>query len=218
MKLSELKLLEAADQAPPGPIELKDLIEYFPGNYAKAIQKMWGKDRLEYNGMKFFAKGALGEAYAKANGAVKAVMKEGDFTVPVLLAMPNGEALGMIEFEYDAHIDDSQEVYLGYSPENDQLYLGVDAWLSENDFNEEWDKQFKKNTRVAYDEEDEEHSALFHDAWKKYTNMHGYGVLFELSKDLERAEPVIESQGGFYSGVRKTPQFKQLGLTDIRLD
>lgn len=218
MKLSELKIFEAAEQAPAGPIELKDLIKYFPGNYAKAIQKMWGKDRLVYSGMKFFDAGGLGEAYDKANNSVEAAMKEEDFVVPVHIALPNGDDLGMVEFEYDAHVYDSQEVYLGYNSERDQLFLGVDAWLSEDDFNEEWDRKFKGEVGVEYNEDDEDHSALFHDAWKKYTNMHGYGILFELSKDLAHAEPVIMTQGGFYGGVRKDPQFKHLALVDIRLD
>lgn len=218
MKLAELKLVEAAEQAPAGPIELKDLIKYFPGNYAKAIQKMWGKDRLVYNGMKFFDDGKLGEAYDKATDAVEATMKESDFTAPVSLHLPDGDALGMTEFEYDAHIESSQEVYLGYSSEHDQLFLGVDAWLDENDFNEEWDRKFKADTGVSYNEDEEDHSALFHDAWKKYTNMGGYGILFELSKDLHHAEPVIFSQGGFYRGVCKDPQFKRFQLVDVRLD
>lgn len=218
MKLSELKIFEAAEAAPAGPIELKDLIKYFPSTYAKAIQKMWGKDRLVYKGMKFFDNGSLGEAYDKANDAVEQAMKDEGFTAPVSLAIPDGEDLSMTHFEYEAHVDDSQEVYLGYASESDKLYLGVDAWLNENDFNEEWDKQFKKETGQTYNEDNEDHSALFHDAWKKYSNMGGYGILFELDDDLTSAEPVIMSQGGFYRGVRADPQFKRYGLVDVRLD
>ena len=220
MKLSELKIFEAADAAPAGPIELKDLIKYFPGTYAKAIQKMWGKDRLVYNGMKFFDGGELGEVYNKANDAIEKWVKDEDNKVPVSLQLSNNK-FDMFEFEYNASIDDVQEVYVGYRPEGNELYVGVDAWLNENDFNDEWDKQFKIETNQSYNEEDEEHSALFHDAWKKYTSMGGYGLLFQISFSSSGACEVaveLESQGGFYHGIRKMSAFKQLGLVDIRLD
>ena len=221
MKLSELKIFEAAEIAPAGPIELKDLIKYFPGNYAKAIQKMWGKDRLVYNGMKFFDGGELGEVYDKALEAIEAWVKDEDNKVPMSLSIPDGDELGMVEFEYDAAVDDVQEVYVGYRPESDELYIGVDAWLDENDFNESWDREFKKATGQEYDEEDEQHSALFHDAWKKYTSMGGYGILFHISfspSGVCEANVELESQGGFYRGVRAMSPFKSLGLVDIRLD
>lgn len=220
MKLAELKIFEA-EQAPAGPIELKDLIEYFPGNYAKAIQKMWGKDRLVYKGMKFFDKGGLGEVYDKALEAIDEWYRDEDNKVNVYLPIPDGDNLGMTEFEYEASVESLQEVYVGYRPEGDRLYIGVDAWLDENDFNDEWDRKFKSETGKEYNEEYEDHSALFHDAWKKYTNMRGYGILFHVtfsSGGAAEVEVELESQGGFYGGVRKMSPFKSLGLVDVRLN
>ncbi len=218
MKLSEIKLLEAVESAPAGPIELKDLIKYFPGTYAKAIAKMWGKDRLVYKGMKFFDKGGLGEAYDKANDAIEAWIKDEDNKVEVALPVNVGI---MDEFIYEASIDDVQEVYVGYRPDGDELYVGVDAWLDENDFNENWDREFKKASGETYDEENEEHSDAFHTAWKEYTSMGGYGILFHISfspSGQAEATVELESQGGFYRGVRAMSPFKSLGLVDIRLD
>ena len=223
MKLSEI-VTEATDAGPTGsgPLELSALARYYhnrPEDLKRKLNQHWGSERLVYHGMKFFDKTGLGEAYHKADEAVKHFMK-GDFTVQMAFDLAGGDHLGFHTFEYDASVDDSQEVYLGYNPHNDHLYMGVDAWLREDDFNEAWDKEFEKETGEAYDEEDPEHSKLFHEAWKEYTNMHGYGILFELTprNDDFEVDVVEDHQGGFYGGIYKTSGMKRLGLIDIRLD
>lgn len=221
MKLSEIAILNEADEGPPGkgPLELSALARYYakrPEDLKKKIAAHWGKDRLVYHGMKFFDDKGLGEAYEKADEAVKHFLNDG-YLVELTFHLDDDK---FDTFEYEGRVDDSQEVYLGYNPHNDKLYLGVDAWLREQDFNDAWDEQFEKKIGEEYDEEDPEHAKLFNEAWKEYTNMHGYGILFDLTPtadgfDVDVAE---ESQGGFYGGIYKTSGMKRLGLIDIRLD
>jgi hypothetical protein len=225
--LQELLTISEADVGPAGtgPLELKALAKYYaqrPDDLKKKLNQHWGSDRLVYHGMKFFDGNTLGEAYDKADEAVKEYLK--DYTVEINLPLEpfelEGKEIHWDDFEYEAGIDDSQEVYLGYSPRDDHLYMGVDAWLIEDDFNEAWDREFKKHCGVEFDDENPEHAALFNKVWKQYIGMKGYGILMELTssgKDFN-VEVVETEQGGFYGGIYRSAGMKRHGLVDIRLD
>ena len=232
MKLSEIvfksPIVEDAEQA--APAELKDIVAGFPTKAKQAIRALWGKDRLEYRGMKFFSGGEFGKAYDKANDAIEAFVKAG-FKIEVSIPVKDSSRVEAIDpdsgfdaFEYEAEVADSQEVYLGYKKDEDKLYLGVDAWLEEESFNENWDKEFKRQfgTRFEYDEDS--HQMLFNDIWSQYSKMGFIGVLFELTWNASQDEfhvedvQVSEPGKGFYQGIYNTSTFKSLNLVDMRLD
>ena len=232
MKLSEIAykapVLEA--EGPTGEsAEIRDVLAAFssPARQKAALNALWGKDRLEYNGMKFFSGNNLGPAYKKAEAAAEEAIKQGT-EVRVSIPLP-GNLVDAIDpdahwddLEYEATIADKQEVYVGYSPKNDQLYIGYDIWLDENDFNDAWDREFENAFGERFDDEDEDHQALFDAAWKQYRD-YGHGILFELNDDLTDANVALSSDevgrpGMFYQSIHNSSPFKNLGLVDIRLD
>lgn len=223
MKLSELVTLqvkEAEEPSSSGPVEVKDLVEFYPKNVRAAIMKLWGGPRLVYHGHKFFSsENEAGDLYDMINVALKSYVNDGheiEMSIPV---QPAGD-LDMGDMNYDATIDDYQEVYLGYDPKSDNLFVGIDAWLNEQDFNDAWDREFEKYTGVQYDEENEQHQAMFKDAWESYKGLGFQGLLFEMTLNGETfdLEPALEMSHGFYKGIYRTPQFKDFGLIDLRLD
>lgn len=227
MKLNEIKditpnedaklaLLESADAA---PIEVADVIKNFPSQHKKALQKLWGGPRLVYHGMKFFD-----EIYDQIDDVLTKAME----TVEVDISIPLDERFvhainpksQWLDFEYSCRVDDMQEVYMGYDPKSDSLYVGIDGWINEEDFNEEWDKQFKRTMREDFEHDEPAHNKLFADAYKKYQKLGFQGVLFKLNKRGRsfKASEVMSNDKGFYQGTYKSPDFKELGLVDLRLD
>jgi hypothetical protein len=222
MKLSEIHahpIFEAEDGAPDlngkDPIEVADVIKYFPKNYMKVLRVLWGKPRLSYHGMSFFGDGD--NAYDKIDAAIKAAIKDG-LEVPVSIDVDGTDDLDMDSLNYDAPVSDYQEVYLGYQPSSDSLYVGIDAWLNEEDFNDAWDREFKNQTGESFDMDDEEHAKVFNSAWENYKDSDFYGILFKLSKDLDDVEEVASIPGGFYKGIYRANTLKHLQLVDLRLD
>lgn len=225
MKLSEIvsltPVLEAdeASETGKGPVELSDILKDHDAKYAKRfVAALWGKPRLSYHGKQFFGAGD-NDLYGMIDSAVKAYIDDG-FEVDISIAVEDPKDLGMDELNYKATLDDQQEVYLGYDPKSDQLFVGIDAWLREEDFNDAWDREFENETGEEYDEENEVHAAMFHSAWENYKDMGFFGVLFEMKFDGSSfdIEPVLEAEGGFYKGIYRDARFKQLGLFDLRLD
>lgn len=234
MKLFELKeaylgndedtrmhLLEAslANTKETGPLEVADIIKNFPNRHKKFLSKVWGGPRLVYHGMPFFD-----EIYDKVDAALQKAMErvEVDISIPlderfVLAINPKSQ---WFEFEYSCRVDDMQEVYMGYDPQADTLYVGVDGWINEEDFNEEWDKQFKRNMREDFELDEPTHRKLFDVAFKKYQKLGFQGVLFKLTLSGKnfKATEVMSNGNGFYQGTYKSGEFKSLGLVDLRLD
>lgn len=174
----------------------------------------WGNERLTYQGKPFFGSGKT--VYDDINKVLKK-MKDVGVEVQVTISLNN--ELGFDELSYEADLDDFQEVYLGFDPRSGNLYVGIDAWLKEDDFNEAFESEFKNVMDEEFDHSNDEHRAAFDDAWKKYSNMGFYGVLIELSGDPIRSGEVLEdAAGGFYKGIYKGSNFKALNLIDLRLD
>lgn len=225
MKLSEIVLrpvLEDEDGPKVGEDDGKGLVEVSevvkgrkPEIAKKYLRAMWGKPRLAYHGMPFFGSG--GTAYDHINDAVKAAIDQG-FEVDVSIDVQGTDSVDMDELNYQATIDDQQEVYLGYDPRDDTLYVGIDAWLREEDFNEAWEREFKNATGEQFDDENDEHQKVFQSAWREYKDMGFYGILFKLSKDLDDVEEELVIPGGFYAGIYRGHSLKRMGLIDLRLD
>jgi hypothetical protein len=216
MKLSEIAIIKVQEADEPaggkGPVEIADIVKDHDAKYAKKyLASLWGTPRLTFNGEPIFD-----EVYEKIDSAVSSFVDQGhevDISIPV----EDPDDLGMDELNYRDTIEDQQEVYLGYNPTDEKLYVGIDAWLREEDFNEAWDREFENETGESYDEENDDHAAMFHSAWENYKNMGFYGILFEIDSNFD-VEPVIEENGGFYKGIYRSPRFKELGLVDLRLD
>jgi hypothetical protein len=223
MKLSEIvTTFVAEDEDGPkvddgkGLVEVSEVVKDRKPEIAKKyLRAMWGKKRLAYHGMAFF--GDSNSAYDKIDAAVKEAIKEG-FEVDVSIPVEGTDDLDMDTLDYQATIDDQQEVYLGYDPKSDTLYVGVDAWLREEDFNEAWDREFENATGEQFDDENDEHQKVFNSAWREYKDMGFYGILFKLSHDLDDVEEELTIPGGFYKGIYRGGQMKRMGLIDLRLD
>lgn len=237
MKLSEIanrqvieideEVEEATKAKVGGPVEVKDIVTNFPTKATKAIHALWGKDRLEYHGMKFFDGKEFGEAYDAIHNAVDEHLDEG-FEVQETISL-DSDLVDAIdkkahwdEFEFDMKIEKSeqQEVYIGYNPKNDHLVYGADAWLNEEEFNEEWDKAFKDNFGIDFDFDEETHHKLFMSVHEQYKKLGFVGILFELALHGKEFRVVNSDyySNGFYQGLYKTQHFKSRGLVDIRLD
>lgn len=225
MKLSEIVtrfVAEDEDGPKVGEDDGKGLVEVAtivkdrkPEIAKKYLRAMWGKPRLAYNGMPFFGSGDT--AYEKIDAAVESAVKNG-LEVEMSIPVEGTDDLDMDELNYQASIADTQEVYLGYDPKDNTLYVGVDAWLREEDFNEAWDREFENATGEAFDDENDEHQKVFNSAWKEYRDSGFVGILFKLSNDLDDAEDVITMPGGFYAAIYRGSELKRMGLIDLRLD
>lgn len=221
MKLAEIHshyIVEADEPGAPdlngkGPIEVSDVLKYFPKNYQKVLRVLWGKPRLSFKGKPFFD-----EVYNDIDDALEQAKKDG-YEVEMSIPVEGTDELDMDELNYQAEVADTQEVYLGYSPSEDCLYVGVDVWLQEESFNEAWDREFENATGEEFDMDNEEHAKVFNSAWKEYRDNGFVGALFKLEGDGPfDAQEEITMPGGFYRGVRPSPTFKALKLVDLRLD
>lgn len=237
MKLSEIanrqvieideEVEEATKAKVGGPVEVKDIVTNFPTKAAKAIRALWGKDRLEYHGMKFFDGKEFGEAYEGIISAVEEHIKEG-FEIHETIQLDEDlvDAIDKKsrwdEFELDMKLEegDYQEVYLGYNPKNDHLAYGIDAWMNEDEFNTAWDKAFKDNFGINFEYDEPTHEALFSSAHKQFKKLSFVGVLFDLALHGKEFRVIDSDQSadGFYQGLYGKQHFKSRGLVDIRLD
>lgn len=229
MKLFELKdaysgndeatrmhLLESEEA---GPVEVADIIRNFPSQHKKALQKLWGGPRLVYHGMPFFD-----EIYDKIGPVLEAAQKRVEVELSIQLDERLVQAINpkadWDEFEFSSKVADGQEVYMGYDLKADSLYVGIDAWIDEEDFNSEWDKQFKRNMKEEFESDEPSHQKLFNAVHKQYQKLGFQGVLFKLNKVGRsfKAVEVMTNEKGFYQGTYKSGEFKSLGLVDLRLD
>jgi hypothetical protein len=215
------------------PVELKAVFDAFPKHHEKAFSKLWGGKRLVWHGERFFEDGDLGAAYKKAEEAAVAYINDGYNTdvnmeedVSDIADMDDGD--GQLDLHFDVEFGDQhggerQECYLGYDPHKDKLYIGFDAWVSEDEFNSMFDSAFEEATGQSYDSDNEEHHNVFNNMWQEYQN-EGYGfwgLVFEITNDhgeytAEEATPALP--GGFYKGVRKLFKSQHPNVIDLRLD
>ena len=231
-----LKELLSLQESPDVPVELKDIIKAFPQNHGKAIAKLWGTRRLVWHGMRFFDHDELGEAYKKAEDAVEEYMAAEDVKVDLSLELDaaklvydneeDSDAPGHATIEWEAEVDfnDCQEVYLGYDPKKDKLYIGFDAWGNsdaEEAFNDAFEDAFEEATGTKFDDDNEEHQELHQEIWDQYVKMGFFGLIFEITDmhgDFSAEEAMAPMNGGFYRGTYKTFKRNHPNVIDLRLD
>lgn len=197
------------------PIELSALVKL--KDHKKIINKLWGTKYLAYKGQTFFTSesivGGGGSTFGPAyNGAIKAAEKEFKQIEldPIEVQNPKGKRneIDNIKFE-----NNFQEVYLGYDPKSDKLYIGYDAWADLDAAFTKWSNKF--------DDEDPEVEKVLDKVWKEIKDQDFQGVLFELEtkngKTFSADVDDIEERG-FYKGIYKSPMFKHKNLIDLRLD
>ena len=232
-----LKELLAIHEAPEVPVELKDIIAAFPKNHRKALEKLWGGRRLVWHGMRFFDHDELGEAYTKAEDAVKEYMDSEEIEVEHSISLnasqivqneddEDSDAPGHAEIEWTDKLEyeDMQEVYLGYSPKRDKLYIGYDAWgNSEEAFNEAFDEAFEEATGLEYDHDDEQHHEVYDGVWQEFKDdkRSFYGVIFEITdhgESLHAAPVMVPLSDGFYRETYRSFKRQHPDVVDLRLD
>lgn len=209
------------------PIELKRL--FGPGvsdNFSqKALAKLWGGQRLIWHGDKFFSDEQLGPAYQGALNAAEKIIDDGDSDTEASIDINTDEMSDTMTWtvQFGRNGDGQQEVYLGYDPIRDKLYIGFDAWASEEGFNEAFDKQFEEMHGESYDSDNESHDATFRDTFKQYQEQ-GFGfwgLIYEISHnggDYQAEEAMSASLNGFYRGMFKEFKSKHPHVVDLRLD
>lgn len=207
------------------PIELKDVIAAFPKHHTKALEKLWGGKRLVWHGKRFFDDGDLGPAYVEAEQAAEAYIADGyntDANIDISGTVDGEENHGTVTWDVAFDKDEKQECYLGYDPTSDKLYIGFDAWSSEEEFNEAWDKEFEDTFGEPFDHENEEHAAIFKEAWDEYNTGFGFwGLVFEITYDgneMTAEEALPPMMGGFYKGTMRLFKQQHPHVVDLRLD
>ncbi len=221
MKLSEIVVSQVAEElTSDGPVELKDLFE--PGRKEKFgaayVKKLWGNPRLQFQGRSIL--GGDDNLYEDINGIIDGILSGMD-PIEGYVPVEGTDELDMDGYEYEFTVEkgDFQECYLGYDPKDNSLYVGIDAWVSEDQFNAGWDDAFRRATGERFDIEDDEHANVYNSAFKEYQKQGFVGVLIHLTGDPIDGGYIIEHKpGGFYRGIKHTSAFAQYGLIDLRLD
>lgn len=210
MKISEI-LQEDGQQ-----LELRDVVRSFPNTYAKVFRAKWGGHQLSYHGQPLFD-GEHG-LYHDIAEAVESFAKN-EVELEFSYAVDPNE-LGFHELDVTIKIDDVQEVYLGYHAADDTLYMGLDMWIGEDDFNNQFDEQFEKQTGEEFNSDNPKHAEIFDDIWQQHKEKGFGGGLFSVSQGSRGwdVDEVMTSAGGFYAGIHRSSAFKQLNLIDLRLD
>jgi hypothetical protein len=208
------------------PVELKDVIAAFPKHHGKALEKLWGGKRLVWHGKRFFDDDELGAAYIEAEKAAEAYIEDGyntDAHLDISGTIDGEDYSDSMTWDVQFEKDEKQECYLGYDPKSDKLYIGFDAWASEEEFNSAFDKAFEDMTGEEHDMDNEEHQAIFHEAFEAYKEL-GFGfwgLIFEIT--MEGDEMVAEEAlppmtNGFYKGTYKLFKQQHPNVVDLRLD
>lgn len=219
------ELLGIAEAASTEPVDITALADRSPKyleQYVHALSAQ-NENRLTYKGKSIF-----GEIYNKLEEAGQAFLKKEELEISVQIDSSVIEQIGGTDwdsYDYVAAVDDANEVYLGYSPSEDALYIGFDCWLSEDDFNDNWDKAFKDNVGVSYDDEDPLHEKLLSKTWKAYLNQKNNASYLlrysagNLSVEMSSEDSMVSKPSQlFYSIIYGSQRFKALKLVDLRLD
>lgn len=192
------------------PVELSAIVKL--KDYKNIIKKLWGSEFIAYKGQPFFKdknSANYGPAY---EGLLKAAEKEFKHIEmdPIYVEDPKGKESEINNIKFQ---DGPQEVYLGYDPKSDKLYVGYDA-------NADIDAAFSKWSD-KFDDEDPAVEKSLDKTWREIQNQDFQGVLFELDtkngKNFSADVTDIEKRG-FYKGIYKSPMFKHKKLIDLRLD
>ena len=216
------ELFEAANTQ---PVELKDLAAAYPKNLAKAVHAIWST-RLHFQGKSWE------EFYKHIDEMGEDFIKESDgwFTKDFEIVYDGDDDYLEESFDVNLEIDSCQEVYFGFSSKTpDTVYIGYDVWWNEEEVWQPFYKAFKKMMKVSYNEDDTQHEIIADHFWKEQV-LPGqmFGVLLKvkcsngeqtkISVAINSSANIGKKAGGFYKTIYKSPEFKELGLTDLRLD
>jgi len=194
------KLTALADAAEQHHPDIKDVVKNFPNTYKKAIHVLLAKSRLMYNGKAIYDGSHNGEAIEDAYAAAKEAVKGQTVEVDVDMDGSHADMDDATSYTIEAEVDDAEPVWAGYSVKNGDLYVGLDAWLNENEFNEKWDHNFERTFGEDHDLDNPAHDKIFQAAWKTWIeHQHFQGVLVRVSGD--HAEVVETRPGGFHKGI-----------------
>lgn len=236
--MSILKELLAINEAAPIEISkfIRDRKDAAGDNAAafttKYAQALFRKGNLTWHGDSFHTSSGKGPAWIKAEqAALQEVYKENvtltfdiDFSPLSKSGQPDPASFSLdVQLgENDRHSSVS-EVYLAYSPVDDELYIGFDAHVhfADEDYHEAFDKCFKQETGETFDEEDHAHAAIAQTSWKKSMETGLIGMIFKVQHNGDgyiASEDIAPMEGGFYRGTY--PIFKRhaKGLIELRLD
>jgi len=213
MKLTDLVVQEAAPLG-DDPVELKDVVEFFPSQYKKAIKAFAKKGRLRFGGDELFTSdGEHGPALDDAIRVAQRFLKHEPINVEVEfntagtdLPEPSDRS-----FEIECDVEESTPVWVGYDTKQDMLLLGFDVWIGDNEFNDEWDNKFEDAFGEGFDQDNEDHDKVFDKAWKTFSNgQMFYGAIVQVNAGghAEMEMPIMD--GGFYRGP-----FKHLSKTNV---
>lgn len=214
-------LTESAEKVPSGPVDIKDVANFFPTKTQKAVDALNKDTRLTYAGKNIFD-----ELYDElVDAASKKIEDEtAEFSVEFEGQLPNkaGNMVDAYVGDVEVEIGDSQEVYLGYYPKGDLFVMGFDAWMNEEDFWEELEKQFRRQgVSTDTDVFDEACNKIWNDIKKKST-MCSIMVQLEVNEKGQPKVTLVDVfMGGWYDNkFGGWMQAKDIypGLLDIRLD
>jgi hypothetical protein len=206
MKLTDIVVLEAAPLGDE-PVELKDVVKYFPTQHKKAIKTFMKTGRLVFGGQQVFdAGGDNGEGLDEALQHAKKLLDHEFVEITVHMNAAGTKLQGdddYTHFEYEAHIQEKTETWIGYDTKANHLLLGFDCWIDEEDFNQEWDEKFEQCFGEEFDMDNEEHEKVFNRAWKEYNSSVLFGAVVQVTENMhaEMEMPIME--GGFYRGPYK---------------
>lgn len=242
--LKELVALQEADRVSRATVGIETIYAKAKHDLAQAANLLsyiekngagtWHGDRMVISHEKDHI--ADGPVYDKILHAVDALIEEGyetevnqhiDANDLVQANLEDDEDNGGHPYSGDAEFtwnaifkrDEMQFVYLGYDPIKDKMYAGFDAWISEDEFNNEFDPAFKEATGLDHDMDDEAHYEVFDRVWKDYQKQ-GYsmwGLVFEITPGGEyRAEEAFPPlPGGFFRGLKKEFKANHRNVIDI---
>jgi hypothetical protein len=212
MKLSDLVITEAeelaAAESGQKTIELKDVVQYFPNTYQKAVKTLRDAGRLTFGGELLFEKGGeYGPGMERATAEAEEAVRKDEIEITVDMDGTVADKDHHADFTFDAPINDAQETYVGYDITSNKLLIGYDVWISDEEFNEAWDREFEEEFGEDFDDENEDHEKIFNHAWKQFTGRNGggkmfYGALVDVNDDYHAEVEDMFWSGGFHKGAR----------------
>lgn len=189
-----------------GPVDIKDVVKYFPSQHQKAIKAFSKQGRLEFGGMQLFSGDEDGEGMREAISAAEEILKDDpvDVRIGVSAAGTRFKGQTVEEFEFDADISDTNQVWVGYDTQSNELMIGFDCWLREDDFNDKWDNYFESQFDEDFDEDDPDHDKILNQAWREYRdNFMMVGMLVLVNDKFHARIEDMPGHKGFFRGIHK---------------
>jgi len=188
-------------------VDIVDIVKTFPNKKeAEAhARKLWGTPRLTYMGNPIL--GGNNDVYSHFDEIIDSLKDDEDLYVELGHTMEDHEPIRvkMVDF---------QECYLGIDPKTSNLFVGLDAWMDEEDMNEKSDKE-----GIEYSEDK---NSDWGKLWEEFKKASPY-VILELGSSNGKSFKIHDiitgsgnGHGMFYSAGHK--EMQRRGIIDLRLD